>query len=612
MTTNALGLATAPAFTANATAGSYNVTATAGALSVNFALTNLATAPAAIATFAGTPQSANVNTAFGTALQAKVTDSGNNPLAGVSVTFTAPASGASGTFSASAIVVTNASGIATAPAFTANGIAGSYNVVASAGALTANFALTNTAVPPAAVVAIAGTPQSANINTAFATALQAKVTDAGNNPLSGISVTFTAPASGASGTFASSAIVVTNASGIATAPAFTANGTAGSYNVVASVGALTANFALTNTTPAPVATHFSVTAPAMPLTVGTPFNITVTALDAANAVVLNYTGTVHFTSNGADTLPANYTFTGGDAGTHTFSVTMSGSPRTITATDTVTAITGSVTVTLQPPICDTTAPITYPPITIPPVCANSTGNVTTTAGPATWTITNGTITSGQGTNTITWTAGASGTVSIVATISAACLAANVQPYTAAIRPAPAASVPVVVTTCPGVSVTIPVTLTGTAPFNIVWSDGVTQNNIAGYTTSRSITASFSRTLRITSITDAGCTTSSGPTVAINVTAVPHFVSQSADVKIHGGEHTTLTATVTGADIHFQWFQGALGDESHPVGDDMPEFTTPALTTTTLYWLKASNHCNTVNSAQFTVQVVAGKRRAVGH
>jgi beta-lactamase superfamily II metal-dependent hydrolase len=614
--TNASGIATAPTFTANATAGSYNVVANAGALTTNFALTNLATAPAAIVTIAGTPQSTNVNTAFSTALQAKVTDGGNNPLAGVSVTFTAPASGASGSFAASATVVTNASGIATAPAFTANAIAGSYNVVASAsgGALTANFALTNLAVPPAAVAAVAGTPQSATVNTAFSTALQAKVTDAGNNPLSGISVTFTAPASGASGSFASSAVVVTNASGIATAPAFTANGTAGSYNVVASVGALTANFALTNTAPVQVATHFSVTAPATPLTVGVPFNITVTALDASNATVPGYTGTVHFTSTGADTLPANYTFTGGDAGTHSFSVTMSGTPRTITATDTVTAITGNVTVTLQPAGCTPPAPITYPAIIIPAVCANSSGNSTTTAGPATWSITNGTITAGQGTNTITWTAGASGTVSIVATLTpSGCVAANVQPYTAAIRPLPGASLPAVISACPGVSVTIPVTLTGTAPFSITWSDGFTQNSIAGNTTSRSITTSFSRILRITSITDAGCTTTTatGPSVGIAVTAVPHFITQSADVKIHGGETTHLTATVTGADIHFQWYQGLVGDESHPVGDDVPEFTTPALRETTVYWLKASNHCTTASSAQFTVQVVAPKRRAVG-
>src|SRR5207253_46310 len=139
-------------------AGAYNVTATAGALTTNFALTNTAGPAAVITANAGTPQSATISTAFSTALQAKVTDAGNNPLAGVSVTFAAPASGASGTFAASATVVTNGSGIATAPALTANGTAGSYNVVASVGTLTANFALTNVAVPPAAVTAFAGTP----------------------------------------------------------------------------------------------------------------------------------------------------------------------------------------------------------------------------------------------------------------------------------------------------------------------------------------------------------------------------------------------------------------------------------------------------------------------
>ena len=51
------------------------------------------------------------------------------------------------------------------------------------------------------VTATAGTPQSAVVNTAFGTALQATVRDAGNNPVSGVTVTFTAPASGASARF---------------------------------------------------------------------------------------------------------------------------------------------------------------------------------------------------------------------------------------------------------------------------------------------------------------------------------------------------------------------------------------------------------------------------
>ena len=59
-----------------------------------------------------------------------------------------------------------------------------------------------------------------------------------------------------------------------------------------------------------------------------------------------YTGTVHFTSSdGPAVLPANYTFTGGDAGTHVFSVTLkTAGTQSITATDTVTgSITGTRT-----------------------------------------------------------------------------------------------------------------------------------------------------------------------------------------------------------------------------------------------------------------------------
>src|SRR5207237_10414756 len=99
--------------------------------------------------------------------------------------------------------------------------------------------------------ATAGTPQSAPPNTAFGTQLQATVTESGN-PISGITVTFTAPGSGPSGTFpgnVTTANVATNGSGVATAPVFTANGTAGGpYNVVASpgTGPPTTNFSLTN------------------------------------------------------------------------------------------------------------------------------------------------------------------------------------------------------------------------------------------------------------------------------------------------------------------------------------------------------------------------------
>src|SRR6267378_205841 len=258
-TTNAQGVATAAIFTANSVAGgAYNVTATVAGVATpaNFSLTNLAGPAASITATAGTPQSATINTAFATALQATVRDAGSNPVSGVNVTFTAPGSGASGVFSnstATITVATNASGVASAP-FTANATAGGpYTVTAAAtGLTTVNFSLTNTAVPPSTMTANAGTtPQSATISTAFANALAVTVKDAGSNPASGVNVTFTAPGSGASGVFGNSTAtitVATNASGVASAP-FTANATAGGpYTVTAAAtGLTTVNFSLTNT-----------------------------------------------------------------------------------------------------------------------------------------------------------------------------------------------------------------------------------------------------------------------------------------------------------------------------------------------------------------------------
>ncbi|MGJ3648708.1 putative Ig domain-containing protein [Sphingomonas sp. GlSt437] len=102
----------------------------------------------------------------------------------------------------------------------------------------------------ASVTINAGNNQSANINTAFTMPFQVTVKDAGGVAIPSTSVTFTAPASGASGTFATggtnSQTVTANGSGVATASTFTANGTGGSYNVSATSGSASANFSVTN------------------------------------------------------------------------------------------------------------------------------------------------------------------------------------------------------------------------------------------------------------------------------------------------------------------------------------------------------------------------------
>jgi len=49
-----------------------------------------------------------------------------------------------------------------------------------------------------------------------------------------------------------------------------------------------------------------------------------------------------------------------------------------------------------------------------------------------------------------------------------------------------------------------------------------------------------------------------------------------------------------------------------VGDNYPDFLTPPLRVTTIYWFKVTNTCGSTQSQQFTVHVIAGKRRAAGH
>ncbi len=111
----------------------------------------------------------------------------------------------------------------------------------------------------ASLAPASGTPQSAMVNVAYATPLRAAVADPAGRPVAGVPVTFTAPAAGASGTFASGRTVTvgSGADGVAVAPIFVANATAGTFVVVATVNALSANFALTNLAAAAIAPSFT-------------------------------------------------------------------------------------------------------------------------------------------------------------------------------------------------------------------------------------------------------------------------------------------------------------------------------------------------------------------
>jgi adhesin/invasin len=197
---------------------------------------------------------------FDTDLQVALTNPNGCPittlLAGIAVTFTAPASGPSGTFSASGanavLVGTDASGTARASLLTANTLPGGYLVTASSPFGSVTFSLVNTASGvPATVVSLAPQSQSATVVTRYPAPLQVRVLDADGNPVQGANVTFglgsASPTGGNSGgeaagaTFdggSNQAAELTNNDGIAASPRFVAGTVAGRFTGTATVAGI--------------------------------------------------------------------------------------------------------------------------------------------------------------------------------------------------------------------------------------------------------------------------------------------------------------------------------------------------------------------------------------
>ena len=250
VTTDSSGVA-AISVTANTQVGSFQVTATAAgtATPALFSLTNVA-GSASHLVFVQQPTGAGSGAVITPAVTVQLTDSIGNAVAqaGVAVTLTLnPAVGRSVSLGGTTTIATDASGVASF-ADLSIAKAGSYQLTAVGTSLVSaqSSAFTITAGVAAAIAATAGTPQSTTVLAPFAVPLQVLVSDAAGNPLSGVTVNFAAPVTGASATL-SSPTATTDANGHASVSAV-ANGTVGVYSVTASVAGLTptASFALTN------------------------------------------------------------------------------------------------------------------------------------------------------------------------------------------------------------------------------------------------------------------------------------------------------------------------------------------------------------------------------
>jgi protocatechuate 3,4-dioxygenase beta subunit len=253
--TDSNGLATSPPLVANGIPGRFTATAsTAGVSTVaTYSLDNHAAATTLQATSTADP-TATVDTRYRSVLQARLLDANGQPIEGATVTFavTAADNGAGATFlggAGQATALTDAGGLATAPPLVANKTAGTFTAAITApGAQPSRYTLVTFAAAPATITAGAANGQSATVGTRFAIPLAVTVTDRNGNPVPGATVSFRAPAGGPAGRFTAPsgkakkktrasrvARIRTNGKGIAVAPPFTANASAGGYAVTATV-----------------------------------------------------------------------------------------------------------------------------------------------------------------------------------------------------------------------------------------------------------------------------------------------------------------------------------------------------------------------------------------
>jgi hypothetical protein len=95
-------------------------------------------------------------------------------------------------------------------------------------------------------------------------------------------------------------------------------------------------------------------------------------------------------------------------------------------------------------------------------------------------------------------------------------------------------------------------------------------------------------------------------VTVQPCTAPAIVVQPNSGDVLSGSGVVLFVADTGSKPEtYQWFQGEAGDTSNPVPSAaFPSFTTPALTSSTSFWVRIANDCGTIDSQAARLNVVS--------
>lgn len=159
----------------------------------------------------------------------------------------------------------------------------------------------------------------------------------------------------------------------------------------------------------------------------------------------------------------------------------------------------------------------------------------------------------------------------------------------------------------GGALPLSVTATGSGPLSYQWYSGVSGD------TSRPITGATAATYPVVVLASTTywarvsnlCGTANTPSIVLTEsTCFPPTISQQpSGASIAIGTSASLSVSASGqGPLAYQWFEGATGDDTHPVpgGTDLTISVRPQSTTS--YWVRVSNVCGSTSSTTATVTI----------
>ena len=165
----------------------------------------------------------------------------------------------------------------------------------------------------------------------------------------------------------------------------------------------------------------------------------------------------------------------------------------------------------------------------------------------------------------------------------------------------------------GQTAALSVAASGTSPFTYQWyagASGSTASPIGGATSSAyttpALTSTSSYWVRVSNA--AGSANSATATVTVTPPAgvAPSITTQPQSQTVSSGQSASLSVAASGtAPFTYQWFVGSSGVTSSPVsGATAAAYSTPALSSTTSYWVRVTNAHGAADSATATITVAA--------